>query len=615
MKNDLLTLHYKETDPVSTVIKIRKILSRLHVTLDEICESRDFDCHSVRIVLSGSNIGTNGKGVSLQYARASAYAEFMERLENHILTNSMLSAKTNWKYTDERTLSWEALVRENNSFIQNLLKGCEKSKGADKEKVSFLSSISQSKGVACRKYYSIKEKHSVNVPVSLLHIFYTSNGMCAGNKPEEALSQGISEIVERYVMYQLFSTHPALPDIPINIIDQYPCVSKIFRALQGIKGYTCIMKDCSLGGRYSVAAFIMIKNDSGHYGIKFGSHPDIGIAMERAMTEAFQGRNEQQFSCISSIYFNRSYIESFFNIFNSYKTSTACYPPELFIHKNGEGNDLLRNAYAKSNREVLRGQLESILNQGYDILIKDVSYLGFSAYSVVVPGMSETLKPSALMMKANNSRYNTIRKFSNPKSITENDVEQILLTMEFYKSSILENSISSFYEVSLENYPFIANEDGLGIYFLLSLLYFIKKDYKNALSRQNLWLKGEKRLKLSEIKPIYRCIYKYIECRAEGYSHRAGLDILKSFFGEELISKVDYYFKESSSLLGKIYPTKKCEGAGENASDEMCDGCELKKYCRMNIINRIWASCQKNMQNFDGDNHEIKDLIIDIFDE
>lgn len=616
MENKLQLSHYKETDPESTVKRISQILSTLHIELDETHQTRDFDCHSVRVVIKGTNIGTNGKGVSLAYARASAYAEFMERLENHILHNSMLCAKENyWSYPEDRTLSWEMLVTENNSFIRAFLEGCGKGLADSVEKTSFLSAISQCSETLCRSYFSLKEKRMVYVPADLFHAFYASSGMCAGNKPEEALSQGISEIVERYVMYRLFVDHRTLPDIPTETIEAYPWVNKIFRTLQDMDGYNCRMKDCSLDGKYPVAAFLMIEKDTGHYGLKFGSHPDMGIAMERAMTEAFQGRTEKQFAKISSIYFRNRYIENFVNIFNSYKTSAACYPPELFLRPTEMPFVSVPSVSGKSNKNILKEQLNNILEQGHDILIKDVSYLGFPAYSIIVPGMSESLKPNILMMKACNSRKKTVALFSRPSELSPKDIGQMLLTMEFYKSSILENSLPSFYCVPIENYPFIGNEEGMGIYFLLSMLYFVSGDYEKAFDRMDLWLAGEKQLKVYDINPLYRCIYKYMESRAEGNSHEMSIDILGEFFRPEIICTVDGYFKDPATLLGKLYPSKKCSGAGEDASDELCKICDLQKYCKLHIIKNIWESCRDEMENSNLNDCEIREVISAIFNE
>ena len=45
-------------------------------------EKSTVDTYSLRLVIEGTDIGTNGKGISKELATASAYAEFFERFQN-----------------------------------------------------------------------------------------------------------------------------------------------------------------------------------------------------------------------------------------------------------------------------------------------------------------------------------------------------------------------------------------------------------------------------------------------------------------------------------------------------------------------------------------------------
>lgn len=80
---------YKEQYPLFTINKIRSILSEVGIFVTERF-IKDGDFFTCRLELANDgleefHIGTNGKGTSLEYAYASAYAEFMERLQNNFL--------------------------------------------------------------------------------------------------------------------------------------------------------------------------------------------------------------------------------------------------------------------------------------------------------------------------------------------------------------------------------------------------------------------------------------------------------------------------------------------------------------------------------------------------
>ena len=71
MKN-LHESHYKEVSPVKTVEKIKSILDELEIGVEENwCDKSDIETYSLRLSIKGTNIGSNGKGISKEYARAS----------------------------------------------------------------------------------------------------------------------------------------------------------------------------------------------------------------------------------------------------------------------------------------------------------------------------------------------------------------------------------------------------------------------------------------------------------------------------------------------------------------------------------------------------------------
>lgn len=73
-------LHYKDSSPDATVDRLLKILHECGIDTEEAWgDKSSVDTYSLRVAIKGTTIGTNGKGVTEEYARASAYAEFFER--------------------------------------------------------------------------------------------------------------------------------------------------------------------------------------------------------------------------------------------------------------------------------------------------------------------------------------------------------------------------------------------------------------------------------------------------------------------------------------------------------------------------------------------------------
>ncbi|MGE5632176.1 MAG: hypothetical protein ACM3TR_13920, partial [Caulobacteraceae bacterium] len=89
---------YKECVPSETVGRIKGILNEMNIELEEHWDDTEVDgFYTLRANIPGTGLGTNGKGATREYAQASAYAEFMERLQNDYLSLGDYDEDT-WKY-------------------------------------------------------------------------------------------------------------------------------------------------------------------------------------------------------------------------------------------------------------------------------------------------------------------------------------------------------------------------------------------------------------------------------------------------------------------------------------------------------------------------------------
>ena len=77
---------YKACSPAETVSRIKEILKNNEIETQETwIDSGISSICSVRINIKGTPIGQNGKGTDREFALASGYAEFLERLQTGYL--------------------------------------------------------------------------------------------------------------------------------------------------------------------------------------------------------------------------------------------------------------------------------------------------------------------------------------------------------------------------------------------------------------------------------------------------------------------------------------------------------------------------------------------------
>lgn len=75
----------KDAMPVETIQRIRSILSDMGIIVTEKWFESVNGIYSVLLQSIATRLTSNGKGTSQQYALASGYGEFMERLQNGAL--------------------------------------------------------------------------------------------------------------------------------------------------------------------------------------------------------------------------------------------------------------------------------------------------------------------------------------------------------------------------------------------------------------------------------------------------------------------------------------------------------------------------------------------------
>ena len=123
--SELQNRRYKEVAPEETVKKLKGLLEKLGIEVEEKWSNESsVGTYSLRIHIKGTDMGQNGKGMTREFAMASGYAEFFERLQNGMFRFRMEKPTEELPFVtapDEKHLSVEdALgIKDNNGEIRN----------------------------------------------------------------------------------------------------------------------------------------------------------------------------------------------------------------------------------------------------------------------------------------------------------------------------------------------------------------------------------------------------------------------------------------------------------------------------------------------------------------
>lgn len=567
-------MHFKETTPVETVARLKKILADINVETEEQWqEESSIGTWALRVVLKGTNIGTNGKGVSKEFSLASAYAELFERYQNDLLGNvSNMGNETQYSFLsnhDEKFMSAEELIDENSEYIKHYFHVRKMEKANREERIEAFKKVQKVDYYAfhkedsylCIPFYSAKDNKVYYLPKNIYRLSYGSNGMSAGNTIEEAIVQGLSEIIERYIQRRLFIEKPVLPTIPDEYIKKYPYIYEMYSKLKKNEKFEYILKDCSFGGKYPVAALIILEKNTGKYGIKLGCHPDFGVAMERTFTEAAQGQDIYQYSGRSIIDFYNCDVEEETNMYNTYKVGKGQFPYQVFGTDTTYPFTPVKDVSELNNVELMKNWCEEILGEGYDILIRDVSYLGFPSVHIIIPGLSEMTEALDIHYRTYNTRHYVCGLLMDPNNITIENTKYVIATMEYFMPSILENSIETYYPwYNKGDLPFA--KSGMGSLYMIAMCHVINGNYNEAAKtiKSLLSILEDANNDCNEDEQtLHFCngVYYYLSAMDVLGSAEKVKQYLDVMMDKELVSKIMNIFEETDKVIVKQYPTFK----------------------------------------------------------
>lgn len=370
---------YKAASPTETVQRIKRLLADVGIKVKEETRSLKDLVYSARITITNGlieelDLGSNGKGVSPEYALASGYAELMERLQTRLLYDDMLmlppaATKKFLGRTFFRCAPEEVLRKADWSFFP------KQGKGVDNLHVG---------RTAYATMLAVRTGRKETVPLELMRYMTGSTGACAGNTREEALVQGMCEILERHALQKVFTTKgKGIPTIPLKAFGKSPALDRLVD-LGREQGLKFAVKDCSFGTGMPILGLLVWNDASYQFRIGVASSPDV--ALSRCFTEIFQGYTGNECLLPKD---PKQMIASLDNYQRAKVNGTGHLPIGIFAEVEGGTLDNFRQFEGKDIAGDYEVLTNALLSAGYDIYVRDCSFLGFPAYYIYIPGLSD----------------------------------------------------------------------------------------------------------------------------------------------------------------------------------------------------------------------------------
>lgn len=400
-------------------------------------------------------LGTNGKGVSKLSAMASGLAEFMERLQTFKLVKPTFCKLDSEFINRLNTLDFYTFKNELDFIKLNT---------ENLEKIKSISLVTKT-----IKYLDYFADKNTELPYFLVNGVTDTNGYCAGNSFEEAVSQGMCEIFERHCLKHFFQNSLKVPTIDINGITN-PDILQQFQQLKD-NGFEIVLKDLSRG-IYPVIGTIIIKKDD-QYLFAGGSDPDINIAIQRCLSEIFQGLNDTTYkNKLQNFVDSENYsFENFYRMYlnNSAKLSTKVLDGKLV------SVDILPFKNCINSKDSFNFLTQILKNYNLRLFVKDYSILDLPTYHVYIPGLSEIRSYDecieTLINKLDLKKY-----FFNINKLSQSDVENFLGLISKQKF----NRCGEYFHLDSMFVDKLNNLNNIGLKKLVKQIYSLENDEEFA---------------------------------------------------------------------------------------------------------------------------------------
>ena len=347
----------------------------------------------------------NGKGASKKAALASALGEYFERLStNYFFSDFYLGEKVaNGEFVHYPSEKWFAIPKDNSLpkglLSPNLMKFYDPDHELTATDLIDLQSSNGERGICALPFVQQSDGKTIYVPVNLIANLYASNGMSAGNTPNEARVQGLSEIFERYTKNKIIAEAISLPTIPAEVLNRYPAVLAAIDALEK-QGFPIYCFDASLGGEFPVICVVLFNPQNGTCYASFGAHPNFGVALERTVTELLQGRSLKDLDVFSPPSFDNDDVADLSNLETHFIDSSGLISWDLFNEKSDY--EFVDWDFSGTTEQEFANLMAIFDHHQIEVLIMDYQHLGVYACRILAVGMSEIYPPEDLLIANNN---------------------------------------------------------------------------------------------------------------------------------------------------------------------------------------------------------------------
>lgn len=433
-------------------------------------------------------------------------------------------------------------------------------------------------------FYSVFEDKYVYLPMAFVEHIYSANGCCVGNTREEAWVHALSEILERHSNIEMIKNKKGAPIIPREELKKFKTVDRILKRIESKGVYDVQVLDYSCGTDFPVIATRIINKETKGYLINVGADPVLEIAIERTLTEIFQGRNLNDFtSSHNGMILNKmSDIGLADNILNQLETGNGVYSIDYFTDEceavSGISN--FPDNTNKDNRQLLDYILGIYKKIGLPVYVRNNSFLGFPCYLFVIPGYSESR--GERLTEQIPSYYFGDRASKTLRNIKKASMAQLSELLMYHK--MINNIFSKRNNITyLSGLPKHFKFNAVAIHLAYASLKLKNISLFNKYIDEAILLTHDK-----EDKDYLMAVKQWLHFGNNGVSEEKRMAVIKKFYFSETVQRLERNLN-NETLLDEFLI---------ECNPDNCAGCKNKDGCNYENIRKMIKAAGQRYEKF-----------------
>jgi YcaO-like protein with predicted kinase domain len=552
---DSIRRPYKQRSAEKTVDLLKTLLARFDV-LPEACFYGNpySELFSVGLELPEEKGGfrVNGKGRTAEYSLASAYAEFLERMQNGLFAIFPRTIVSRFKQRygfyympDECYLTQDEFCMVPEDVTNDIIR--YNGAGRSEFMAMYHDRVKNNgaPGVVAVPFLDTKNRKTVSLPFNLLLLTIGSNGMAAGNTRAEAIFQGLCEIMERWGAAEVFFNKLTPPTVPVEYLAQFKQEYEIIKAIEANGKYRVSIKDFSAGQSIPALGILIECPELQKYRLNVGCDTCFQVALSRCLTEIYQGvTDEAKFDKAAlpilpeeATYFQNddeiSMHQRFIEFAKFTKDNGGQYSQNLFADTPSYQFDPEIWTQRDSYVDEVRRLISFFHAQGRNVYIRDVSFMGFPSVFCYVPEVSAlgrknvpppVMENAPIMIELDKIESKALKL----RSCSDAELKEIAEALEKLSGPLIFTDI--FGIKMKRRSPWTQ----YNIAFMLSQAWYKLGYFDRAKHQFNNFLKTRE----GDKNPYYELVERYLDLRVSGKSAEEAADKLEESAEKKELARI-----------------------------------------------------------------------------